>query len=410
MPLFRYEVADKNGKIMLGAMEAASEEIVRLNLTSKGYRVNGIVPVNPVQVQVNQKTQAVKIERGTSGVSVPPKETTIFLREMATFLTGGMSIFDGLTRVAQQTGDRGMQRIADSMAAKVQAGGKLSDAMAEFPRTFPSHIVGVVAAGELGGFLPAVIGDVALDYELAQRASNRWIQLINKMLWINIIGTILLAPFPIFVFKQGEMDFKSIFMRYLNWTWPHVMIPTAILIAGYYLTAAWLRKPKNRSLAHRWLLAVPEYGRTSKERSLAVFFRILWRLQQAGVLPIQAWDAASRAAENTVIATKLHQQTEAIRSGEKFSNAVAATGCFKSEDKRILAMGEDSGQTVDILQKMAVNYEDAAMSSAGRARWICLRTSILLTIIVSGVALICFALMYKYMFGWVDWFFGNTGQ
>lgn len=198
-------------------------------------------------------------------------------------------------------------------------------------------------------------------------------------------------------------------MRGLGFSLRYVVVPLIILVAGYFVAAVALRQPRMRPVAHKLLLSVPWTGRASRERSLATFARILWRLQSAGILPINAWDTASRSADNVVIAARLHAQTEAVRSGRKFSEALAATGLFTSEDQRVLAVGEATGQTADILQKIAAYYEDAALASANRAKWLGFRIAVFATVLSLGVIALCMALAYPNMLKWVDWFF-ETGE
>ena len=160
-------------------------------------------------------------------------------------------------------------------------------------------------------------------------------------------------------------------------------------------------------MSHGLILKVPAYGRASKERSLAGFSRILWRLQNAGILPIAAWDTASRASENIVIARRLHGQLDAVRSGGSFSDALAATRLFSSEDQRVLAMGESAGQTVDILQRIAGYHEDAALTSIGRAKWFAIKIVIWVNVIAIAVFAYCIIKNLLNQFTWVDKTFGT---
>ena len=413
MPVFRYEVRDKNGKTMIGAMDAPSESEVRQQLITRGYTVDRVVPSGSSQPQAPRRRVQAISPQATSGptsrASAPPKELAVFFRGLASYLKAGVTIHQALAQFGNQTANRGMQIICGRMAGRIEAGEKLSDAMTEFPRAFPPHVVGVVAAGELGGFLPIMVGDIALDYELAQRASSRWIRYGTWLLWVNALLPLPLAPFPILLFSPGVTDLATGVMRGVNFSLKYVVVPLVIIIVAYFVAAAVLRQPGMRPLAHRMLLKVPWAGRASRERSLATFARILWRLQSAGILPINAWDAASRSAENWVIAVRLHEQLGAIRSGGRFSDALAATRLFTSEDQRVLATGEATGQTADILQRIAAYYEDAAMASVGRARWLGLRMAILASLVSLGIVTICILLAYPSILRWIDWFF-ETGE
>lgn len=418
MPLFRYEVQDESGKYLRGAMDARTESEVRERLAAKGYLVRTVFPGDPSSAPASRyqsvAAQAVApVALGaTSKISAPPGEMAVFFRSLASYLTAGVSVFHSLSRIADQSPNRNLRTIAQRLASRVQAGERLSVAMAGFPKAFPPHVVGLVSAGELGGFLPVVIGDIALDYEIAQRASGRSQKFWSWMLWSHVYGFLLVAPLLPSIFSSsvdpsaGAGAVVQIVRNYLSIAIPWVVVPLFVLTAGYFGAASVLRRPNMRPMAHKLLLSFPWARRASRQRSLASFTRVLWRLQNAGVPAVQAWDAACRAAENSVVARRLHAQLEMIRSGARFSEAIASSGEFTSEDHRVLGSGEESGHAVESLQRIAAYYEDAALVSAGRARWLGVRIAFAAFLVSLGVVLVSFALFYRNMFTWVDTYFG----
>ncbi len=419
MPQFRYEVTDKAGKPMRGVMDAPSESDVHQRLVARGYSVNRVIPVAAPGPQHTPQAQPVApnpqaVVGPTMRTYVPSKEMSVFFRGLASFLKAGTPIHQTLVQIGMQTPNRGLRFICERMAMRVQMGQNLSTAMMEFPRTFPPHVVGVVMAGELGGFLSTVIGDIALDYEIAQRATMRFGKIINWFLWINALAPLPFVPVPVLVFRMGgesllqdpsPAHIAAICAQASGYGMRVIGIPLLILVAAYFIAGYILKQPSTRPIAHRWLLMVPQVGRASRERSLASFTRILWRLQNAGILPIRAWDAASRAAENVVVSSRLYSQLAAIQAGVPFSQALAMTGLFTSEDQRVLAMGEASGQVADVLERIAAFYEDSAQHTAGRARWFGIRAAIIATLASIGITTVSIALVYPEMMRWVDKYF-----
>lgn len=388
MAMFRYEVTDRAGKMLSGAMAAASEADVRQKLGEMGYTIRTVLGP-PVDVSVKPKSPAVPVPTPavagpTQRTTASPRELVVFFRQIQSLLQSGMNLYQALMSIYGQSRHSGMHRIVGTMAGRVQAGERLSRAMMEFPRAFPPHVIGVVASGEVGGFLPAVLGDIALDYEIEQRASIRWMKWAQNLLWVNCIGIILLVPampnLPI-IAKDG---LEGYLRAYVSDVMTYIVPPMLVALIAYLAVRAFLKRPEMRLVSHALLLKVPVAGRASRERSLANFSRMLWRLQSVGILPIQAWDTASMAASNVVIALRLRAQIPALRSGARLSQAMQSAGLFREDDRRILEVGEMSGQTPDILQRMAMFYEDAALSSAGRVRSYGLRFAILANLLVLG--------------------------
>lgn len=407
MPLFKYEVTEKDGRTLIGAMDALSEAEVRSRLIAKGYRVNAVYSNAPAAAAGPQAVPRPQAAIPTSGVSAPPGELSVFFRGLASYLQAGVVLHQALVQIGGQTPNRGLRIICERMSGRVQVGQRLSEAMSEFPRAFPPHAVGLVAAGELGGFLPIMIGDIALNYELEQKASKRWFSYICKLGWINAIGTVIIAPLLAFMYGEGVTDWESMLTKYVAWTVPHIVLPVSGAVILYNVIAIILRQPGMRPLAHRLVLRAPAFGKASRERSLAGFSRILWRLQNAGILPIASWDTASRAAENVVIAQRLHSQLDSVRSGRRFSDAMSATGLFTSEDQRVLEMGESSGQTADILHRIASTHEDEALVSIGRTRWYAIKLVIWANVIAAAIFAYYSVQYLQNQFTWVDKFFGT---
>jgi len=406
LPLFRYEIADRNGKVLSGVISAASEADARQRLISRGYRVLTIILSHQGTPRTPQKAATSGVALRKSRISVSPRELAVFFRSLEGFAHSGMTLYQALVEIEKRTPNRAMRKVALRMASRVEAGDRLSNAMMEFPRAFPPNVVGTISAAEIGGFLPAVLGDLAFTYELSERASSRWLRLAIRLGWLNAIGTLIVSPLVPTMFTPGVEDYQGWIAAYLHFTVSRIIMPIGVLVFGYHLLAAIFRQPAMRTLRDALILKVPTHGTRSRVQSLAMFLRILWRLQSAGILPIQAWEAASHAAENSVVASNLHAQVPTIRSGAPFSKAMAASGYFSADDVRVLTASELSGQTVLALERLCAQYEDAAKTWAARAKWWAIHPVLVANIIAVGYAFYSISVRsILNQFKWVDWFF-----
>lgn len=409
MPMFRYEVVDQKGHTLSGAMDAPSEGALQHRLLSKGYSIKTIVAPSGAVAVVPIRTA--KISPQISSVTVPQSELAIFYRAINSYLTSGMTLHQAMAEMAVRTPDQGLREVAGRIGDRVKAGEPLSVCMKDYPWVFPPHVIGLTAAGELGGFLPAVMGDIAQEYELLQRASTRWVRVVNRLLWSTAIANCFLANALPLVFTKGtaavggKFSLVGYLHNYLQWTIPHIALPIAGLLLIYYIIITVYGTPQKREFRHRLILKLPGSLRdASKDRSLALFTKTLWRLQAASILPIQAWDAASKTAENVVIAAALQSKTDDIRNGTKFSDAIVSTGYFTDADQRVLSLGEQSGQTDGVLQRMALHYEDAAISSTSRTRWVWLRISIWACVLTTLWFFTSFITCWDKMPDWATWY------
>ena len=405
MPLFRYVVTNSQGRQLSGVMNAASDSDVRNQLLGRGFRVDSVTSasggagqsVTPPRISRSTTTPAYVPDK-VSSLSAPGSDMAIFFRSVASYLNAGMNIFQSLYEISKQSKNRNVRVIAARMAERVQAGGKLSDAMREFPRAFPDHVIGVISAGELGGFLAIVVDEIAADYELAQRASNRIAGLVSRFLWVSTIGTIILAPFiPLVVKELGEMfqrgesvsglgNVLAMALRpYIIYMLSRVLPVLIILVGGYHLIIGILRMPKYQLVAHKLILKIPRVGKANLERSISGFVGILWRLHEAGVSIVFSWSAASLAAVNSYVAQRLQEQADLVQRGGTLSDALTATGLFSDDDQLLLRVAEKTGDTQGALERMAAYYKDSASTAAGQVKWVRLRAALFATIIALGI-------------------------
>ncbi|MHB1458279.1 MAG: type II secretion system F family protein [Armatimonadota bacterium] len=404
MPWFKYEAQDKTGRISSGVMMAHDQVEIHRRLVSGGFAVVSVVLAGQ-SADVNPTVKQDDVS-GKSMLTAPHSEMMVFFNELASMLKSGINIYETLAHIAGQTRSKALHEIALHLSTIVQQGGQLSTAMEEYPKAFPVHVRGVIASGELGGFLAIVVGDIALDYEIASKASSRNARFWSIFLWINVIGTLAFIPSGPLIAKgvQAMMHATSlgsvnerimtVLGPFFHFTLIYSLPAILILMAVYYFARHYFEVPENRYKYYKMLLKVPWVGKSSRERSLASFSRILWRLQSAGVLPIQSWEAAVKAPENLYVAETLAGQTPRIKSGVSFSDALVSTGLFSQDDQRILATAEKAGRMTDSLKQMSSYYEDAAIVSANRAKWLSTRIAIIALIIVTGLVMIISSASY----------------
>lgn len=406
MTLFRYEVTDRRGDTLRGVMEAETEAQVRNSLASRGYSIRMIECSEP-RISHSQDSTAVGARRPTSRLTTSPKELAIFFKGMASYLSAGMTAYQALANIARETPSRSMRTMAEQMAARVETGMRLSDAMNEFPRAFPPHIVSTVNAAETGGLVAEVLADIALDYELNQRASNLWAKRLNRILWASAFLGFIAAPLLPMIFTPGTTNLQEGLIRYAYFTARYVAFPLALVVIGYKILASMLRSSHLRPIADAVILRVPgNFGATPKTRALASFSRILMHLVRAGVPLGTAWGTASRVCENVAVGKRLLAQEPTIRAGGKLSEAMAASTLFRPDDVRNMATGERTGQLVEATKRLAEYYEDSARSAASQQAWLSTKLAILANIIATAAIIFSIALMYGNMLEWVEWFFG----
>jgi len=138
------------------------------------------------------------------------------------------------------------------------------------------------------------------------------------------------------------------------------------------------------------ILKSPLWGKLHMSRALSRFGKSLAQLYAAGLPPGPAWNAASSACPNSVVANKLRAVGSALNSGGTLSSALENSRVFDAESVGLLISGEQAGDIPGTLRKLA-EYNDAFASARHRAgRWISISMAINAFLILSGVLFLTF--------------------
>jgi general secretion pathway protein F len=133
------------------------------------------------------------------------------------------------------------------------------------------------------------------------------------------------------------------------------------IVAVIVAVVAWRRldyDPVNKLRKDGFLLSLPILGSLILYRECAVFSRTLGALLGAGIPLIRALRVAREVVANAVLGTSLDQVEEDVRGGAGLGLSLEKTGQFPTLLHQLVAVGEESGRTADILLKSAVTFDN----------------------------------------------------
>ncbi|MCW3095579.1 MAG: Type secretory pathway, component PulF [Chthonomonadaceae bacterium] len=457
---YLYEAVDPSGRTVMGKIDANDEVEVRRKLTQMGYRPQtvaaaqnttaaavaprqtgmGSVAVTPNLVRNGVQTGTQTAARGSSitlagnaaklgtrttaqtqgrtstalnsnfllnpvnpnasklgGVST--KDLAFYFQQLAPLVKSGMTIYTALDNLAARTPNKNLAQTAREMAEAARKGQRISDVMELYPRIYPDHIVGMVRAGEMGGFLEIALAEIALNFEQnIALYKGMWIPKLMASQAIYLLPIIV----PLMPCIFASMDFAANMVLYLKWEL--VLLPlTALFHLLLIQSAKQARLPQYRRFRDSMSLQIPAFGNLQRVAALSAFVRMLRRLHHAGVAPIQAWECAMNTADNVIIREKLASSYTLMNQGASFSDAFAATGLFDNQIENLVITGQQSGEIVESLDKAADHYQERVFDATVRAKRVMWSMG-LTTMLVLGGGAICWLTYSEYhsMFGWVD--------
>ena len=365
MPNFSYRAVDVDGSIVRGRLDAASERALETQLRQSG-----------VELLRAAERKASKV--GGRG-RVKRKDLIGFCFHMEQMTAAGLPILEALADLRESTEEPGFRDVIGNLAASVETGQTLSQAMAEYPRVFDEVFTSLVAVGEESGELPKVL--------LKLTESLKWQdELLAKaktvVIYPAFVGSVVLAVtlFMMLYVVPQMVDF----MREMGQALP---LHTRALIAfSGFLTLHWW-----------WLLPAPFAAllcvKVYAQRSEPFRYRIdglklrVWYLGPilskvilsrfasyfalcygAGLNVMASLRISEDIAGNAVIRSAVRDISAGIGDGQSLSASIDKTGLFPPLVIRMVRMGESTGNLDDALLNVSYFYDREVTESIDRLK------------------------------------------
>ena len=414
MAIFRYIASGKDGQELRGAMDAPNAQEVQLRLSERGYRQ---VQVLSAAAETNAMANGAVRRTPTAAYTAPPQtvrglvfgipkpeDAALFFRQMASLVHAGFGVSAALSDLAPRTAHRGLANAARAMGAATANGANLAGQMVQYPNLFPSHVVGLVAAGETGGFVEFAFEEAALNAE--QDAALRQGLWVAKILLWNVVWTVLLLQplFPSIDTKRlsNSASPTEVFRSFAGYG--HALawaIPLGIgLHIGAHLIGKMRHQPFARDFFDALSVRIPVMARLAKMRAMASFTRVLRRLLMSGISTDPAFTGAVAAVPNATLREQLSRGIPLVRAGQGIDQAIEATGLMGHDPLQMLVTGQKTGQWLEMLDRVTAFYQDEAARATQDAKSFQKRLGVILTIVVTGYVLCvstygCYQIVFK---------------
>jgi len=401
--------------VLRGAMDATSPQEVAQKLSARGYQPvqvqQGEAAASATSAQQQQQTRAASAAAtpGAGGFSfgapVKPEDLGLFFRQLQSLSHAGFTPSAALADLGPRTANVPIRGAALRMARETAAGASLAGAMAKHPGVFPRHVVGLVEAGEAGGFLPFAFEEAALGAEQdAALKQNGW---VIRLLWWQSVWSVLLGQAfflnldKMFTSGGGLASFGLV-LRSLLFVW----IPLGLLCHVLAFAAGWVwRQPGFAPTRDRLVLMLPAAARLARMRALASFTRVLRRLLKSGISAEPAFAGAARAVPNGVLQEQLLRGAAVLRQGEGLDAAIQATGLMGHDPLQLLITGQKTGQWAETLEQVTAYYQEEAANATEAAKSAVKRAAAVITLLSAGYVLVAATYYgYRAIFRFADTF------
>lgn len=367
MAKYKYLITDKYGKEKRGTMEASSEETAIARLKNDGSVVLSI-------------SEAVDLANAswniTIGNPVKKKDITIFCKQFYSILTAGVTVIDGLRMVQDQTENKYLRQALYNVMVSVEKGDSLADAMEMEKKIFPSLLIHMVAAGEATGNLEIAFDRICTqfdkDMKLASMVKSAMIYpIVVLVVAVGVVIVLLTTVIPNFqqTFEQMGEELPMLTQAVIgasDFILNHLVIVLGSIVFLVLFLSIGRKTEPGKQITSRISLKIPMFRNFSVKNAAAKFSMTMSTLIVSGVPLVEALDIVANVIENRVIRAAVKGCREEVMQGIPMSEPLEASRVFPPMVTHMLKIGEDTGTTEQMLDKVAEYYESEVEEATKR--------------------------------------------
>jgi len=361
MTTFAYTAIGAKGQKTSGTLSADSKAAALLEV-----RKQGLHPVS-ISEQAGSRAAAAKAAPPAPG-RVPQKAVEAFTRDLANLLSGGVSLARALSLLKREASSPAVKYLWSAIHDDVVGGTALADAMAKFPKSFSSVYVAMVRAGEAGGFLDVVLGQIA-DFRTREADLKGKVKsaMIYPAVLASVAVIVLIVLLTFFIPKFSKMfdDFGAslpALTTMVIWASDQVKhyglyILGVLVVLGVLLRRS-LTTDSGRRRFEEIVLATPLLGKVIAHFALIRFCRMLGTLVGAGVSLVASLKVAREAIGNQTLSDTVSSAIEQVQRGQPLSKALGESDrLFPASVVETIAVAEETGRLDKELVRIAASFE-----------------------------------------------------
>jgi len=358
MPEFLYKAKDATGGTVEGVVEAATAAEASATLTDRGLNV----------VALTSREKRAVYELPLQYFSrVRSRDVVIFSRQLSVLVGANVAIVQALHTVARQTVSPKLRAIINEVANDVEAGTRLSVALAKHPKAFHSFYVNMVRSGETSGRLDEVLTYLAdqleRDYDLVSKVKGSMYYPAFIVIGMFVAGFFMMTfVVPRLVAVLTESGAKLPFATrlligvssfFVSFWWLILLI-----VGGGLAFLSWyLKTPEGGRLWATLTLRMPIFGGIFQRLAVVRMVRSLRTLLEGGVDAVTSLEITADVVDNPLYRDLILRTAREVRDGRPISTVFAREPkIIPLTVSQMMAVGEETGKLTDILDRLGQFY------------------------------------------------------
>jgi type IV pilus assembly protein PilC len=358
MPVYQWVGTNRKNETRKGEMEAANEAVVRSNLVRLRITPN----------KIKKKPKDLFENVSWLQPKVVEKDIILFARQFSTMIDAGLPIIQCLEILHTQQANKTFKNMVKEIKEQVESGATLAEALKRFPKHFDSLFVNMIAAGEAGGILDAILRRLAAYMEKAAKLKSQvkgamTYPIVTLIIAVLVLGVILVFVIPVFEEMFADMGGSlPVPTQIVVKASDMVKSKIVYIIIGLFLFAFAFRKflatEKGRDFFDDLVLKLPVFGELLRKVAVAKFTRTMGTMLASGVAILEALDIVAKTAGNRSVEKAIYDVRSGIAEGRTMADPLQESGVFPAMVCQMISVGESTGALDAMLEKIADFYDE----------------------------------------------------
>jgi type IV pilus assembly protein PilC len=350
-------------KLVKGKVAAPDEEKAVGQLNSMGYQVISIRSLGSIG-------KFGKSLDFSFTAQVKPKEIIMFSRQLAILLESGIDIVTAMDLFKTQASNKIFKDMIGEIIADLRGGTSFSDALAKYPKVFPTIYCRTIAAGEQSGNLDMVLKRMAdymekSDVALKKVKSAMTYPIVVLVVAIVVIAALVFFVMPTFTNLYSSMGAKlplvtTILLSGAKWAAKYGAYVILIIIAVVIGIVVYVRTPDGKINYDRVMLKLPVIGPIVQLNELSRCCRTISMLIKVGLPLPDIITMCIQSSGNKIVTQALVDVKQDMLAGEGLAGPMGKRSVFLPLMVQMVAVGEKTGNLGNTLGTVADSFEAEA--------------------------------------------------
>ncbi len=376
MPRFAFTARDRAGQSVQSTLEAPSRKDALRILAARGLQ----------PVRVNEDAAAARTaggrpapREGTGGTTAPAAKRPRgrvrlsrahrlpFLTALHDLTSSGLSAGEAIRLLSQRLKDPALRQLCGDLWERISEGAPLSRALAANPEVFDDSTLNLIAAGEITGNLTDTLGRLIAHLGEQKELQRQLVAALAYPAFMMLAASGLILFFLFFLLPRiqglltslgGQLPLSTrLLVGLSDFALAYGLLLVGAAVFGAVTFWRWRASAAGRRITDGWALRLPLVGPFVVNQTVLAFSQTLSVLLENGITAAEALRMTERQIQNRVHQEAFRAATDRVLEGEALSVALARTGCFPDLVLDQLAIGENTGNIVPSLKKIATAYQ-----------------------------------------------------